>query len=103
MGDAMGDEGNTSGKRRNGRSIFLGIVGAVLGFVGMLALIELTAPRGPTDIATALFALVVLCPIGAVAGAFLGAWLGNRGREQALMDEAIRDARAGGTQAAAVK
>jgi hypothetical protein len=81
----MGDEGTTSGKRRNGLSIFLGIVGAVLGFVGALAL----APYNRMDpIASGMIALFVFGPMGAVAGAFLGAKLGMRGRgaEAAVAD-----------------
>ena len=73
----MGDDGSTSGKRRNGLSIFLGIVGAVLGFVGALAI----APYNRMDpIASGMIALFVFGPMGAVAGAFLGAKLGMRGR-----------------------
>ena len=91
----------TSRKRGNGRSIFFGVIGAVLGFVGMMALAELLAfgHRGPADIGNALMVLLVFGPMGAVGGAFLGAWLGNRGREQVLIDEAIRDVRAGNAQA----
>jgi len=96
----MSDGGSTRRKRGNGRSIFLGIVGALLGFVGMMGLAELLAMghRGPADIGTALVVLLVFGPMGAVGGAFLGAWLGNRGREQVLTDEAIRDVRASGAQ-----
>ena len=87
----MGDEGTgTSGKRRNGLSIFLGIVGAVLGFVGALAL----APYNRMDpIASGMIALFVFGPMGAVAGAFLGAKLGMRGRggEAAAVAEAATD------------
>lgn len=73
----MGDEGATAGKRGKGLSIFLGIVGAVLGFVGALAL----APYNRMDpIASGMIALFVFGPMGALAGAFLGAWLGGRGR-----------------------
>ena len=87
----MGDEGTgTSGKRRNGLSILLGIVGAVLGFVGALAL----APYNRMDpIASGMIALFVFGPMGAVAGAFLGAKLGMRGRggEAAAVAEAATD------------
>lgn len=73
----MGDDAGTGGKRRNGLSIFLGIVGAVLGFVGGMAL----APYNRMDpIASGMIALFVFGPMGAVAGAFLGVTLGRRGR-----------------------
>ncbi len=73
----MSDGGGTGGKRGNGRSIFLGIVGAVLGFAGGLAL----APYNRMDpIASGMIALFLFGPMGAAAGAFLGAKLGMRGR-----------------------
>ncbi len=78
----MGDEGTTGGKRRNGLSIFLGIVGAVLGFVGALAL----APYNRMDpIASGLIALFVFGPIGAAFGAWAGISFGKwrRGGEAA--------------------
>lgn len=73
----MSDGGSTGGKRGNGRSIFLGFVGAVLGFVGGLAL----APYNRMDpIASGMIALFIFGPIGAVPGAFLGAKLGMPAR-----------------------
>jgi hypothetical protein len=96
MNAGMGDEGTTGGKRRNGLSIFLGIVGAVLGFVGGMAL----TPYNRMDpIASGMIALFVFGPMGALAGAFLGATLGRRGRgAEAVAAPAASDA---GAEAAA--
>jgi hypothetical protein len=77
MGDAMGDEGDTSGARRNNQSILLGIAGAVLGYAAGVAI----APFDRMDgITSAFIALFVIGPIGAIAGAFLGARLRMLGR-----------------------
>lgn len=73
----MGDESSTSGKRRRDLSILLGIVGAVLGYVGLIALLALLGFGDHNDpITSGLTALFVFGPIGAIAGAFLGAKLG---------------------------
>jgi hypothetical protein len=55
--------------------VLLGVVGAVLGFVGAVLL---ALPSNPVDpVTSALTALFVFGPIGAVVGAFLGAKLGT--------------------------
>ena len=92
----MADEGSTGGKHGKGLSIFLGIVGGVLGFVGALAL----APYNRMDpIGSGMIALLFFGPMGALAGAFVGAALGRGGRDKAAT-EAILEASTGGKQAA---
>jgi hypothetical protein len=73
----MGEGDTTGGKRRNNQSILLGIVGAVLGYIGGVAI----APFDRMDgITSAFIALFVIGPIGAIAGAFVGAKLRMLGR-----------------------
>jgi hypothetical protein len=82
MNPRMGDDGNTTGKRRNGLSIFLGIVGTVIGFAAALAL----APYNRMDpIASGMIALFVFGPMGAAFGAWAGVSFGKwrRGGEAA--------------------
>jgi hypothetical protein len=80
----MGDDGTTSGKRSRDLSILLGIVGAVLGYIGIIALAALLGLGNPADpITSGLTALFVVGPIGAIAGAFLGAKLGMHLRSAA--------------------
>src|SRR5690606_35378277 len=54
-------------------AVIAGVVGAVLGFIGALVLLELVGfaiPAGP--ILTGLMALLVFAPLGAIAGLLLG-------------------------------
>jgi hypothetical protein len=71
------DGDTTGGKRHRNLSILTGIVGAVLGFLGAVSI----APYDRMDgITSAFVALFVFGPIGAVAGAFIGAKLAMLGR-----------------------
>src|SRR5690349_11181869 len=85
-----------SRKRRSRLSIWLGVVGAVVGYVGLIALAALLGFGNPQDpITTGLSALFFVGPTGAVAGVFLGAKLGTMigGRRAAVAEPA--DASAG--------
>jgi hypothetical protein len=71
--------------RRHQRPVLLGVLGAVLGFVGTFFLV---LPSNPVDpVTSGLIVLFVCSPIGAVIGAFLGAKLGLLIRPQPLAAE----------------
>ena len=70
----MSDDGSTSRDSRHQLPILLGIVGALVGFVGAVLLALPSNPQDP--VTSGLIALFVFGPIGAVIGAFGGAKLG---------------------------
>jgi len=63
---------------KNALPIIGGIVGAVLGFVGMMLLLELVGFGNRADpIKSGLMALLVFCPAGAIGGLLLGVGIGR--------------------------
>lgn len=78
--------------------ILLGIVGAVLGFIGAVVL---ALPSNPVDpVTSGLTALFVFGPIGAVVGAFAGAKLGMLIRPKRPAAESVAAAPPAGVSAA---
>jgi hypothetical protein len=71
------------GKRRKELSIFLGIIGAVLGYAVVFLLFELFAGRSTDPITTGLLVVTVFCPAGAIGGLLLGVTIGRSLRGEA--------------------
>ena len=69
---------------KNSLQVAFGVVGAVIGFVATLLLLELIGFGNRADpIMSGILALLVLAPLGAIAGLVLGTTLARRlrGRE----------------------
>lgn len=82
-------------KKRNGLAILLGIVGAVAGYFGTLASLNVPTNNTSSDpIMAALVVLFVICPIGAIVGLVAGVWIGRnaRGGEKAVGESTAKTA-----------